>query len=210
MKHFSALLAVAALSALFLSPVAAHSPEPSRPAAQGCTWEHLSDAEAGLSVWVQRCDFGNYKVWFGFDHMNLVQYSSDGIEPSIAIEVLDANDGETAQQAMRRVYDAHTDAITAGRCAVAPYTSIESPAGVERYQFVADADYAAEPIENEDPNEAAGPLCGDWGSMALGAQYFEIQPQSPVRKILFVRVGEYQPLFDEQTLELLPGLATGR
>ena len=208
MKHISAYLTVAALSALALSPATAQSPEPSRPAAEGCFWEHLSDAEAGLSAWVQRCDFGNYKVRFRFDGTTLVKYTSNGSEPSIAVEVLDMNDGETAQKAMRRLYDAHTDAQTASRCAIAPYTSIEPPAGVERYQFVADADYAAEPIENEDPNEAAGPLCGDWGSMALGAQYFEVQPQSPARKILFVRVGEHQPLFDEQTLQLLPA-ATG-
>ena len=206
MKHILPFLPVAALSALTLSLANAQSPEPSRPVEQGCFWERLE--EAGLSAWVQQCDFGNYRVRFRFDQTNLVQYTSNGSEPSIAVEVLDMNDGETAQKAMRRLYDAHTDAQTASRCAIAPYTSIEPPAGVERYQFVADADYAAEPIENEDPNEAAGPLCGDWGSMALGAQYFEVQPQSPARKILFVRVGEYQPLFDEQTLQLLPA-ATG-
>ncbi|MDB5531363.1 MAG: hypothetical protein JWR51_4466 [Devosia sp.] len=204
MKHISTCLILAALSGLAISPAVARSAEPSRPATEGCSWERLSDAKVGLSAWVQRCDFGNYKTEFRFDQANVVQYSSNGPDPSIAIEVLDLNEGETAQQAMRRIFDAHTDAETAIRCVIAPYTSMESPVGIERYDFVADAEYAAEPIVDEDPNEAGSPLCGDWGAMPLGTQYFEIQPQSSTRKILFVRIGEYQPPFDEQTLQLLP------
>jgi hypothetical protein len=204
MKPISTCLILAALSALAISPAVAQGVEPSRPAAEGCAWEHLSDASAGLSAWVQRCDFGDYKTEFRFDQTNVVQYSSNGLDPSIVIEVLDLNEGETALQGMRRIFDAHTDAQMASRCVISPYTSMESPVGVERYDFAANAEYAAEPIVDEDPNEAGSPLCGDWGAMPLGTQYFEIQPQSSARKILFVRIGEYQPFFDEQTLQLLP------
>ncbi len=48
------------------------------------------------------------------------------------------------------------------------------------------------------------PPCGDWGDSPDGIQYFEAQPSSGARKVLFVRVGQDQPLFDERTLRLLP------
>ena len=38
----------------------------------------------------------------------------------------------------------------------------------------------------------------------LGVQYWEAQPSSGARKVLFVRVGQDIPLFDEKTLRLLP------
>lgn len=42
------------------------------------------------------------------------------------------------------------------------------------------------------------------GEAPDGIQYWEAQPASGARKILFVRVGQDQPLYDEQTLKLLP------
>jgi hypothetical protein len=122
MKPIATCLFLAALSALAIPPAVAQAVQPSRPAVEGCSWERLSDLEIGLSAWVQRCDIGAQKTEFRFDRANVVQYSANAIEPSTAIEVLDVKNGETAQQAMRRLYDAHTDAETASRCVIAPYT----------------------------------------------------------------------------------------
>ena len=51
-----------------------------------------------------------------------------------------------------------------------------------------------------DPNEVGDPPCGEWGDAPDGIQYFEVQPGE--RRVLFVRVGQDEPLFDEKTLRL--------
>ena len=53
----------------------------------------------------------------------------------------------------------------------------------------------------QNPDEVGDPQCGDFGDSPDGIQYFEVQPGA--RKVLFVRVGQDIPLFDEQTLRLL-------
>ncbi|WP_322418997.1 hypothetical protein [Mesorhizobium huakuii] len=75
------------------------------------------------------------------------------------------------------------------------------PAGVKRYTFSPDAAYAKGLKAKADPNEVPEPPCGDWGEMPDGIQYFEVPAG---RKVLFVRVGQDEPLFDEQTLRVLP------
>jgi hypothetical protein len=44
------------------------------------------------------------------------------------------------------------------------------------------------------------PPCGDYGDSPDGIQYFEVQPGAT--KVLFVRVGQDVPLFDERTLKV--------
>jgi hypothetical protein len=53
-----------------------------------------------------------------------------------------------------------------------------------------------------DPDEVGDPACGDWGDAPDGIQYFESQPASGVAKVLFVRVGQDTPLFDDATLRI--------
>ncbi len=53
-----------------------------------------------------------------------------------------------------------------------------------------------------DPDDVPDPLCGDWGDAPDSIQYWEAQPASGVAKVLFVRVGQDTPLFDEATLRL--------
>ena len=77
------------------------------------------------------------------------------------------------------------------------------PAGVKRYTFSPDAAYAKELEALADPDEIPDPPCGDWGEMPDGIQYFEV-PAGDGQKLLFVRVGQDEPLFDEQTLQVLP------
>jgi len=84
-----------------------------------------------------------------------------------------------------------------------PYTEGTLPAGIKRYTFSPDAAYAKELKALADPNEVPEPPCGDWGEMPDGIQYFEV-PAGEGRKVLFVRVGQDEPLFDEQTLRVLP------
>lgn len=120
------------------------------------------------------------------------------------IEVLDLEPGETPEAGVKRVFRSETDKSVADRCVLAPYRGDKPPAGVQRFTFVPDAAFKKELDAKANPNEVPEPPCGEWGDAPDGIQYFEAQPASGARKVLFVRVGQDEPLFDEKTLRLLP------
>lgn len=178
---------------------------PSREAQEDCVWEKLSDAAVGLEAWVQRCDFGFRKIHFLLaDGALQVRYSDSEGPLDRVVEVLDLLGGEAPEAGIRRLFDARTEKSLASRCVLAPYATEEpAPAGVRRLNMVPDAAYARELARQADPNEIGDPPCGEWGDVMDGIQYFEAHPESGVRKVLFVRVGQDTPLFDEQTLRLV-------
>lgn len=193
--------ALLALTVLFSVPASAQTGEPSRPADDGCAWEKLSDAKVGLSAWVERCDFGDRKIDLHFEGNAVVEKFSDGGDADPVIQVFALKDGETAETGLRRIYDEHTDPAIAARCVAEDATLSSPPAGVQRFSFVPNADYAAELAKTATPDEVPEPPCGDLGDWPDGIQYFEVHADAS--KILFVIEGQDAPLFDSQTLELL-------
>jgi hypothetical protein len=199
-------LAWAALLLAVLSvPAGAVAGGPSRKAVKGCAWRKISDPALGLEAWVQRCDFGFRKIDFQVAKTALLMRWSDGggtTEP--VIEVLDLMPGETPEAGIRRIFTLHTDKEVAARCVLRRYTEGTTPAGAQRFTFVADAAYQKElDAKARAEDGVPDPPCGDWGTAPDGIQYFEAQPASGARKVLFVRVGQDEPLFDEATLRLL-------
>jgi hypothetical protein len=200
-----AVLAVVTVLALLLVARAAHAKgAPSRPAFKGCRWEELFDARLGLDAWVQRCDYGFRKIDFVFTPTSLAQRYSDGGPPEPVIDVFALEPGEKPEAGVKRIFAAHTDPAVAKRCVLAPYREGKAPAGAERFTFVPDPAYAKELAKTQSPDEAPEPPCGDLGDAADGIQYFETQPKSGAASVLFVRVGQDEPLFDEGTLRLVP------
>jgi len=190
------------------SPRKAHAAasRPSRAAVKGCAWERLADASLGLEAWVQRCDFGFRKIDFLIAKNALAVRYSDagpGAAPDPLVEVLDLQSGETPEAGIRRLFAERTAAPVAARCVLAPYRQGKTPPGAERFTFVPDAAYQKELDAKADPNEVPDPPCGDWGDAPDGIQYFEAQPATGARRVLFVRAGQDEPLFDEATLRLL-------
>jgi hypothetical protein len=196
---------LAGLLAAAVAPAFAADSQPSRPAFKGCAWEHLSDPAAGVAAWVQRCDYGFRKIDLFLQGRSILVRFSDGGAPEPVVDVFDLQAGESAEAGIKRVFDAHTAPELARRCVVAPYKgTAKAPAGVKRYSVVPDAAYAKEWKARQDPNEVGDPPCGDMGDSPDGIQYFEAQPKSGVRRFLLVRVGQDEPLFDENTLQLIP------
>ncbi|MFC3322877.1 hypothetical protein [Mesorhizobium cantuariense] len=195
----SALLASATISAV----ARADEPAPSRPPIDKCVWERLSDKTVGLAAWVQRCDFGFRQIHFEFAGNALAIKYSDGGAADPLVEVFDIISGETAEAALQRLFLEKTDKTVSARCVLAPYTEGTVPAGIKRYTFSPDAAYAKELKALASPDEVPEPPCGAWGEMPDGIQYFEV-PAGEARKVLFVRIGQDEPLFDEQTLQVLP------
>jgi len=173
---------------------------PSRPPVKGCKWEKLSNSKLGLEAWVQRCDFGFRKIdLFAKDASLFIRYS-DGGKPDPLIDVLPLLQDETPEAGIKRIFAAHTDKALAKRCVLAPYRGDSRP-GAKRYTFIPDAAYEKELARNRNSNEVGDPPCGDWGDAPDGIQYFEVHPGA--RKVLFVRVGQDEPLFDEKTLRVI-------
>ena len=187
------------------NPAAAASPAPSRGPVKGCVWEKLAGSGAVLHAWVQRCDFGSRRIdlfWKG--NAIMIRYS-DGGEPEPLVEVFDLKADETIEAGIKRLFVEHTgDKKLAARCVLRSYKADKPPAGIARYTFVPNAALQKEVDAKADPNEVGDPPCGDWGDAPDGIQYFEAQAARNPHRVLFVRVGQDEPLFDEKTLRLLP------
>lgn len=168
---------------------------PSRQPDKGCKWEKLSDKTLGLEAWVQRCDYGFRKIdFFVKDHSIVMRYS-DGGAPEPVIDVIDLKEGESAEAGLKRIFAERTPKKIASKCKLVAYHDDTPRAGATRFTFVPKV------APKTSPDEVGDPQCGDWGDAPDGIQYFEVQPGA--RKVLFVRVGQDIPLFDEQTLTLL-------
>lgn len=205
MRHgLAAAIVMAMATCLGVMPSAAATGDaPSRPATKNCKWEKIADAKVGLAAWVQRCDYGFRKIDFLFQQNSLAIRYSDGGAPDPLIDVLDLLPGETPEAGVMRIFAANTDKALAARCVLATPRGTKAPAGTKRYTFVPNAAYAKALRRNADPNEVGDPPCGDWGDAPDGIQYFETWPASKARKVLFVRIGQDEPLFDEKTLRLI-------
>ena len=202
LKNFAFSMLLAALP-MAQPGFAAGTDGPSRPPAPRCAWEKIADATVGLAAWVQRCDYGFRKIDFLFKGNALAIRYSDGGEPEPLIEVLDLLPGETIETGIKRWFAAHTDAALAARCVLARYRGARPPAGARRYTFVPNAAYRKELKATANPDEVGDPACGEWGDAPDGIQYFETHPAGNTRKVLFVRVGQDEPLFDEKSLRLI-------
>lgn len=189
------------LTAILAPPVSAQTDEPSRAPYDDCSWEQRSDPLIGLGAWVQSCDFGFRTVELVFDEGALSIVYSDGGEPEPLVQLFDVERGEAPGDALNRLLLAGTDPAIAELCEIVPFTQLPAPAGAQRFSFEPDAVYRAEIAATANPNEVGEPPCGDWGVMPDGIQYFEVQDGAP--RVMFVRAGQEQPLFDEQTLDIL-------
>ena len=197
------LLCFAAVALLLAQ--SAWAGNPSRATQKGCAWEKLSDAGLGLEAWVQRCDFGYRKIELFAKNNALMSKYSDGGEAEPLIEIFDLNVNEKPEDGIKRIFAEHTkDKTLVARCVLKPYKGDPAPAGVKRFTFLPNAALQKELDKTNDPGDIPEPPCGDWGDAPDGIQYFESQPVGGARRVMFVRAGQDEPLFDEKTLHLLP------
>jgi hypothetical protein len=182
--------------------VIAQADVPSRAALKDCKWVKVSNAAVGLEAWVQTCDFGFRKIDFVFQDKSLAIRYSDSDKPSPVVDVIDLLPYETIETGLRRFFFTHTDKSIAKRCVLAGYPGGKPAEGTKRYTFVPNAEYRRELKAKANPNLIGDPPCGEFGEGPEGVQYFEVWPQGTVRKALFVREGQDEPLFDAMTLQL--------
>ncbi|MEO7363863.1 MAG: hypothetical protein ABI120_26270, partial [Gemmatimonadaceae bacterium] len=151
-----------------------------------------------------RCDFGNRQIHLYIKGNALMQqYSDAGATADKIIEAFALLPNEAADAGVRRVYLAHTPKAISEKCVIAPYTLGKTAADAKRFTFVPNAAYEKSLKAKQDPYDIPEPPCGDWGIAPDGQQFFEVWPAGTVRRLLFVRIGQDTPLFDEMTLQLL-------
>ena len=196
--------ALVVLAALALMSNAIGKDAPSRAAEKGCKWEKINDTALGLELWVQQCDFGFRKVSISAKGNALVLHNSDGGEDEKLIETFALQAGEKPEAAIQRVFAEHTaDKDLVARCLVKPYKGYEpAPKGAMRYTVLPNAALKKELDKKTDPGDIPEPPCGDWGDMPDSVQYYEVQDGAG--RIMIVRAGQDEPLFDEKTLRLAP------
>jgi hypothetical protein len=176
----------------------------SRAAEKGCAWERISDATLGLDVWVQRCDFGYRKINLYAKGNALMQHFSDGGEDEKLVETFEMQPDEKPEAAIKRIFTEHTsDKDLIARCLVKPYKGYDpTPKGAKRYTVLPNAALKKELDAKADPGDIPDPPCGDWGDTPDGVQYYEVHEGAP--RIMIVRAGQDEPLFDEKTIRVLP------
>lgn len=202
----TSLLLLALVLPLCATTAQAKKDAPSRPASKDCKWEKVSDAKLGLDAWVQKCDYGFRKIDLYPEGNALMMRYSDGGKPDALIETFDLKANETLEAGLKRVFAEHTpDKDLVARCVLKPYKGYNdggTPAGVKRYTFVANAALQKEVDKKTDPGDIPEPACGDWGDAPDSIQYFEVQPANNAHKVMFIRAGQDEPMFDEKTLRL--------
>ena len=198
-------LAFGALALLFVDAAVA-ADKPSRASQKGCKWEKLNAPATGIDAWVQQCDFGFRKIrLYGKDN-KLLQHYSDGGEDEALVESFARQPDEKPEAAVKRVFAEHTaDKSLVARCVLEPWKDEDPhakppPAGVKRYTFQPNAALKKELDAKQDPGDIPEPPCGEWGYTPDGIQYFEVHGDAP--RILMVRPGQDEPLFDENTLQV--------
>ena len=110
--------------------------------------------------------------------------------------------GEIAEASVKRHFAGHTEKTLSVRCVLAPYRGAKPPSGAKRYTFVPNAALRKElrrrPIRTKSATRRAG-----LGHRVGRHPILRGAPASRARKVLFVRVGQDEPLFDEKTLRLI-------
>ena len=193
--------------ALLLAGNAAAADKPSRAAQKGCKWEKLNAPATGIDAWVEQCDFGDRKIHlYGKDNKLLQHYSDGGGQDDALIESFARAPDEKPEATIKRVFAEHTaDKTLVARCVLAAWKDEDPhasplPAGVKRYTFQPNAALKKELDAKQDPGDIPEPPCGEWGYTPDGIQYYEVHGDAP--RILFVRAGQDEPLFDERTLQV--------
>jgi hypothetical protein len=201
MKTLSAILAVATFAAAPMLGVAKDAPL--RAPQKGCQWEKINDATLGLDVWVQRCDFGFRRINLYAKDNALMLHYSDGGEDEKLIETFALQADEKPEAAIQRVFAEHTaDKDLVAHCLVKPYKGYAAtPKGAKRYTVLPNAALKKEWEKKTDPGDIPEPPCGDWGDMPDSVQYYEAQQGAG--RVMIVRAGQDEPLFDEKTVRLL-------
>lgn len=196
-------------AALAASGSAAAAGQPSRPPEHGygCTWQEFASAELGIRLLVQSCtdprlhyEFSNKDGW-------LEQHRpADDVtfNPPRLIRVLKKPADQPIEAAIAAQFVATLpDPIARASCKVRPFTNREVRGrGKQLFTLLPTGAYAKRIARElkETPRDFG---CGEFGA-GQSTAYFEYHPEESRTRFLWVDTGQDEPLFDQDSIELIP------
>lgn len=166
---------------------------PSREAFENFWWEEVSGA--GLRFWSQ--SDGRLQV-VADSELPGARLECDGVpgQPVLRVLRIDGDGPEALLSQLGRMpgWDASQE------CVMQEVAS--GRRGVRRFEL-RPAGACAEEFRRRSAGEPVPATCSGWGVGNSGMRYFELHANAPGRA-LFVEIGQDAPLFDEQSIVLLP------
>ena len=166
--------------------------QPVRKPYDGFRWEHISGA--GLDFWAQASD--HLRIVTDSSLPGAVLVNGAGLRLDTLLRVFQSNGASSDSLiALLRRQPGWDESQTAG------LKEITSPwKGRRRYVIVPAGAYG-DSIDAQMMMTPVPSTCSGWGIGNSGMRYFETFAKSPGR-ILFVNIGQEQPLFDEASIKL--------
>ena len=194
------------LIALILAVRPAAAAEPSRPPDQDCRWEAFESAGLGIRLLVENCSDPRMHYVFSANGDWLEQHrpSDDTIFGSHqVIRVMTKPAEQPIEAAIRQQFIATlTDKEARASCKVARAkdTGVRGN-GKVLLEIVPSGAYARK-IERQLKDEPRDFGCGEYGK-GQATLYFEYHPAESKTKYLWVDVGQDEPLFDQNSIEII-------
>ena len=196
-------------AALFcLAALPAGATEPSRPPEQGygCVWKPFESAELGIRLLVQDCTDPRIHYEFSAKDGWLEEHRpSDPVtfNPAQIVKVLSKPADQPIATAIQQQFVATlTDKEARASCRVRPFKNPEVKGqGKLLFQIMPTAAYAKK-IDKELQQEPRDFGCGEFGA-GQSTAYFEYHPAESKTRFLYVDTGQDEPLFDQDSIELI-------
>ena len=194
------------LVALVLAWRPAAAVEPSHPPDQGCSWEAFESAGLGIRLLVENCSDPRMHYVFSANGDWLEQHrpSDDTIfGRHQVIRVMTKPAEQPIEAAIRQQFIATlTDKAARASCKVARAkdTGVRGN-GKILLEIVPSGAYARK-IERQLKDEPRDFGCGEYGK-GQATLYFEYHPAESKTKYLWVDAGQDEPLFDQNSIEII-------
>ncbi len=187
---------------LAVRPAAAAAP--SRTPDQGCIWENFESAKLGIRLLVENCSDPRMHYVFSANGDWLEQHrpSDDTTFGSHQIiRVMTKPADQPIEAAIRHQFIATlTDKAARASCKVAPTkdTGVQGNGKILR-EIVPSGGYARMIDRQLKPRDFG---CGEYGK-GQATLYFEYHPAESKTKYLWVDAGQDEPLFDQNSIEII-------
>ena len=179
---------------------------PSRKPLAGCQWKEFTDQRLGIYMLIQECQPPGPQMTFVASGNAVYEVRtsqvSDPAKGQKVVEVFEKPEAQPIMEAIRQQFVDKLPAKEKAGCTVRePAMRLRlNDSGKETFEIVPKDAYAEEIARFR--SQAPGVLaCGEYGQ-ADPVWYFEYHPLEIKTRFLFVRYGQDEPLFDEQSIRL--------
>jgi len=196
----AALLSVMALSA--------YAAQPSRPPEEGfgCVWQPFESRELGIRLLVQNCTDPSMHYEFSAKDGWLEEHRpSDPVTfgPAQIVRLLTKPADQPIAAAIQQQFVATlTDPAAKASCRVGPFKNAEVKANGKQLFTIMPTGAYAKKIDRELQKEPRDFGCGEFGG-GQSTAYFEYHPGESKTKFLYVDTGQDEPLFDQDSIEII-------